>query len=119
MELLFSLTKKDFEIETFCTGGKGGQNQNRKEKGIRIRHLESGAVGEGREFREQIRNKEAAFRRLVESKKFQQWHKIEVARRLGQKRFETPEEILDRVDTMIYNGLRDGTIQVEYIGNEV
>ena len=28
-ELLFSLTKKDFEIQTFRSGGKGGQNQNK------------------------------------------------------------------------------------------
>jgi len=25
--LLFSLTRKDFEFQTFCTGGKGGQHR--------------------------------------------------------------------------------------------
>lgn len=48
-ELLFSLTKKDFRIETFRSGGKGGQHQNKTDSGVRIVHLESGAVGESRE----------------------------------------------------------------------
>jgi protein subunit release factor A len=84
MELLFSLTKKDFVIQTFCTGGKGGQHRNAKQNGVRIIHPESGAVAEHRDGRDQFRNKEAAFEKLVETKKFKTWHKIEVARRLGK-----------------------------------
>jgi len=82
--LLFSVTKDDFEIQTFCTGGKGGQNQNRKEKGVRIIHAASGARGEGREYREQIQNKQAAFLRLLQTPEWKAWHKREVALRLGQ-----------------------------------
>jgi hypothetical protein len=26
-KLLFSLTQKDFEFQTFCTGGSGGQHK--------------------------------------------------------------------------------------------
>jgi hypothetical protein len=29
-KLLFSITKKDFTIQTFKSGGKGGQHQNKK-----------------------------------------------------------------------------------------
>ena len=52
-ELLFSLTAKDFEFQTFCTGGKGGQHRNAKQNGVRCLHRESGARGEHRDGREQ------------------------------------------------------------------
>ena len=78
-ELLFSLTKKDFVVQTFRAGGKGGQHQNKTESGVRIIHPASGAVGEGRSERSQAQNKKAAFERLIQSKTFQTWHKREVA----------------------------------------
>lgn len=78
-ELLFSLTKKDFTIQTFRSGGKGGQHQNKTESGVRIIHPASGAVGESRSERSQAQNKKAAFERLIQSKTFQAWHKKQVA----------------------------------------
>jgi len=35
-ELLFSLTKKDFRVDTFRAGGKGGQKQNKTNSGVRV-----------------------------------------------------------------------------------
>jgi len=67
---LFSLTKKNFEIQTFRSGGPGGQHQNKTSSGVRIIHKESGAVGESREHKSQLQNKKAAFTRLTESDKF-------------------------------------------------
>ena len=29
-QLLFSLTSRDFEFQTFCTGGNGGQDLDRR-----------------------------------------------------------------------------------------
>ena len=78
--LLFSITKKDLDVQTFRSGGKGGQNQNKRDSGVRIIHRASGAVGESREHRTQWQNKKAAFLRLVESQEFKAWHKREVAR---------------------------------------
>ena len=52
-QLLFSLTAKDFEFQTFCTGGKGGQHRNAKQNGVRCTHPDSGAVAEHRDGREQ------------------------------------------------------------------
>lgn len=83
-ELLFSLTAKDFVVETFRSGGPGGQNQNKVESGVRIKHPDSGAVAESREFRSQYENKQAAFKRLVASPTFKTWHKLECARRTGR-----------------------------------
>lgn len=60
-------------MQTFRSGGKGGQNQNVRETGVRIIHPPSGAVGESREQRFQWLNKKIAFRRMAESPKFQAW----------------------------------------------
>lgn len=78
-QLLFSVTKKDFRIDTFRAGGKGGQNQNKTESGVRITHIESGAVGEARDSRDQHSNRIAAFKRCTESKKFKNWHRLKTA----------------------------------------
>jgi len=82
--LLFSLTAKDFEIQTFRAGGKGGQHQNKTESGVRIIHHASGARGEARDSRDQHQNKKNAFSRMVNTPEFKKWHKFESAKRLGQ-----------------------------------
>jgi protein subunit release factor A len=114
MRLLFSLTRKDFEIEDLTSGGKGGQHANRSHTRIRITHPASGAVGESSDERSQFQNKKQAFERLANSQKFKQWHKVETARRMGQAVAETEEQIYARIDAMIAQGLKDGSIQVEY-----
>ena len=73
-ELLFSITKKDFEVQVFRCGGPGGQKMQKTSSGVRIIHKESGAVGESREERSQTLNKRIAFKRLADSAKFKVWH---------------------------------------------
>ena len=104
-ELLFSVTKKDLEVQTFRAGGKGGQNQNKVESGVRIIHKESGAVGEARDQRTQLQNKHNAFTRLINSPKFKAWVKIEIAYKSGQL-----DDIHKRVDSM----MKLENIKVEY-----
>lgn len=70
---VLSVTLKDCRVDTFHAGGKGGQNQNTRDTGVRIVHPPSGAVGESREQRSQLQNKKAAFRRMAESAKFRLW----------------------------------------------
>lgn len=72
-ELLFSLTKKDFKVQSFRAGGKGGQHQNTTNSGVRIIHGTSGARGESRTERSQLTNKKLAFTRLIKSPKFKIW----------------------------------------------
>lgn len=105
---ILSLTKKDFEIQTFCSGGKGGQNQNKVASGVRIIHLESGAVGEARDSRDQYHNKQNAFNRMFESKRFQGWLKIETARRLGT--IPTEKELNKMVD----EDMKDDNLKIEF-----
>lgn len=104
--LLFSLTKNDFIVQTFCTGGNGGQHRNAKQNGVRIIHKESGARAEHRDGRDQAKNKKEAFRKLAETKEFKRWMKGEVARRLGISR-----EIDAKVDTM----MSPENLKVEYL----
>ncbi len=51
-------------VETFMSGGKGGQHQNRTESGVRLVHLPTGIVTSSREERSQHRNKTIALARL-------------------------------------------------------
>jgi protein subunit release factor B len=87
-QLLFSVTIKDCDVQTFRAGGKGGQHQNKVESGVRIIHRASGAVGEGREDRSQLVNKRRAFARMARSETFQRWHRLETSRRLGVELIE-------------------------------
>ena len=70
---ILSITKKDFKISAFKSGGPGGQHQNKTDSGVRITHIESGAVGESRTHKSQHANKKLAFHRLTESKEFKLW----------------------------------------------
>ena len=89
-----SLTKKDFIIQTFRAGGKGGQKQNKTSSGVRIIHPESGARGESRDERSQHQNKKIAFQRLVESPRFKAWLAIKHQEMLSG---ETIEERVARL----------------------
>lgn len=72
-EKVLSVTLADCQVDTFRAGGKGGQNQNKRETGVRVTHKASGAIGEARDERSQLQNKRLAFRRMVASPKFQAW----------------------------------------------
>lgn len=65
-QLMFSVTLKDCEVQTFRSGGKGGQNQNKRDTGVRIIHHPSGARGEARDERSQLQNKRLAFKRMAD-----------------------------------------------------
>lgn len=93
-QLLFSVTKKDLDVQFFCTGGPGGQKQNKTASGCRIVHVPSGAVGESRELRSQPQNKKLAFERLVRSAKFKSWVRAEAAARA--KGFQDLDDQVDR-----------------------
>jgi peptide chain release factor 1 len=83
-EKLLSLTKKDFKIETYRASGKGGQNRNKTSTAVRITHPPSGACAHAEDERVMPQNLKLAFQRLIKTKKFQDWLKIESARKMGK-----------------------------------
>lgn len=85
---LFSVTKKDFEVQTLKGSGPGGQHRNKTETGVRIVHRPSGAVGVATDNKSQAVNKEAAFNRLANSKTFKGWIKIKAFKMMGEKSIE-------------------------------
>lgn len=87
-EKLFSITIKDCRVDTFRSGGKGGQNVDKRDTGVRVVHEPSGAIGESREERSQLANKRTAFTRMGSTGIFQRWAKNQAAKVMGQETVE-------------------------------
>ena len=97
-------------MEFFTASGPGGQHKNRVKTACRIRHIDSGAVAVATEHKSQSQNKEAAFRRVVETNRFKSWHKLETARRL--LKYQSIEEMIeDLVDKQL--GLHNLKLEIQ------
>jgi protein subunit release factor B len=102
----FSVTLKDCDVQTFRSGGKGGQNQNKRDTGVRIVHRPSGAVGESREERSQLQNKRTAFKRMAEHPKFKIWVNRELFFR-GESPEERVEKDMRRENLLVQGRVND------------
>lgn len=70
--------EKEVDIEFFRSSGAGGQNVNKRETAVRLRHIPSGIVIEAQEQRTQGQNRRIAFERLQE--RLEELNKPEIPR---------------------------------------
>jgi peptide chain release factor 2 len=70
---------EDLEVQTFASGGPGGQHQNKTQSGVRLIHKPTGVRAESRTGRSQHQNKENALRLLKA-----RLYALEEQKRLGE-----------------------------------
>jgi protein subunit release factor B len=82
-QLLFSVTKDDCDWSYTKGTGAGGQKRNKTSSAVHCHHRPSGAHGYSEASRSQLDNRRDAFTKMVNSREFQTWNKMEAMRRLG------------------------------------
>ena len=85
-----AINEKDLEMQTFCSGGPGGQHQNKTQSGVRLIHKPTGVRAESRTEKSQHKNYENCIK-LLKSRLYA----IEEQKRLGDiaQRYDAKGEI--------------------------
>ncbi|TRY54026.1 hypothetical protein DNTS_003502 [Danionella cerebrum] len=63
-EMMVHVSAKDLRIDTFRSGGAGGQHVNSTDSAVRVTHLPTGTVCECQQYRSQLKNRQTALSEL-------------------------------------------------------
>lgn len=104
-KLVFSVTKKDFDIHWFSGTGAGGQHRNKHKNCCRMVHRDSGISATGQSHRSQKQNLQEAFISIIENPKFRVWAR----RKSGEILGETAE-----IEKKVEKEMVDQNLKIEY-----
>ena len=104
-KLLFSITKKDFDITYYSGRGAGGQHRNKSKNCVRLKHKETGIITTGQDQKSLTQNLKNAFIRMTKHPNFQLYLKKRPAGELMDE-----YEIEKKVDEM----MKEENLKIEY-----